>query len=403
MHKIRKHSVWPLIVSASAILMITMGARQSTGLFLLPISQSTGLGIVEISFAMAVGQFIWGAVQPIFGGIADKWGSHRVLILGAILLASGLAFTPFVTSQWGLIMTMGIFSAAGAGAGSFSTLIGATAQSLPPERRSFAGGVINAGGSLGQFIFAPLLQGIISAFGWMAAIFTMAGATLLTIPLAFSLRSGAALHPATADSNSTGRLRSQITKALRNPSYLYLHAGFFTCGFHIAFLVTHLPGEVALCGHSANVSAASLAIIGLFNIGGSLLAGSLGSRYLMKYILAVMYASRGIMIALYLVAPKTELTFYIFAAGLGFTWLATVPPTAGIVGKLFGTRYLATLFGLTLLTHQIGGFLGAWLGGLVMSHDGNYLWMWYGDIALAFAAALVNLPIREGKPILLAD
>lgn len=392
------HSVWPLILSASAILMITMGARQSTGLFVFPISHSTGLGIVEISFALAVGQFIWGAVQPIFGGIADKWGSHRVLILGAILLAAGLALTPFVTSEWGLIVTMGLLSAAGAGAGSFSTLIGATAQSLPPERRSFAGGVINAGGSLGQFVFAPLLQGIIGSFGWVTAMFTMAGTTLLTIPLAYSLRSGSRVSKqGSMHSSSTGGLRKQVIQALSNPSYLYLHAGFFTCGFHIAFLVTHLPGEVSLCGHSANVSAASLAIIGLFNIAGSLLAGALGSRYRMKYILAIMYGSRAVMIALYLLAPKTEFTFYVFAAGLGFTWLATVPPTAGIVGKLFGTRYLATLFGLTLLTHQVGGFLGAWLGGMAMAHDGNYLWMWYADIGLASAAALVNLPIREAK------
>lgn len=390
-------SVWPLIVTASAILMITMGARQSTGLFVFPINQSTGLGIVEISFALAVGQFVWGAVQPIFGGIADKWGSHRVLILGAILLASGLALTPFVTSEWGLIVTMGVLSAAGAGAGSFSTLIGATARNLPVERRSFAGGVINAGGSLGQFVFAPLLQAIIGGYGWVIAMFTMAGTTLLTVPLAYSLRGGAASIPTPAHSGTAGGLRKQIIEALGNPSYLYLHAGFFTCGFHIAFLVTHLPGEVALCGHSASVSAASLAIIGLFNVGGSLLAGALGSRYKMKYILAVMYGSRAVMIALYLLAPKTELTFYIFAAGLGFTWLATVPPTAGIVGKLFGTRYLATLFGLTLLTHQVGGFLGAWLGGMAMNHDGNYLWMWYADIALASAAALINLPIREDK------
>lgn len=190
----------------------------------------------------------------------------------------------------------------------------------------------------------------------------------------------------------------QIVQALRNPSYLCLHAGFFTCGFHVAFLVTHLPGEVALSGHSASVSAASIGIIGLFNIAGSLFAGALGSRVRMKYILAVMYGSRAVMIALFLLAPKTTLTFYVFAAALGFTWLATVPPTAGIVGKLFDTRYLATLFGLTLLTHQVGGFLGAWLGGLAMAHSGNYQWMWYADIALASFASIVNLPIREPEP-----
>ncbi|WP_378954791.1 MFS transporter [Pelosinus sp. sgz500959] len=390
-------SAWVIMLSSAAILAITMGARQSTGLFVSPINTSTGLGIVSISFALAVGQFVWGLAQPIFGAIADKKGSYGVLIIGAFMLAGGLALTPLINSEWSLLLTMGILSAAGAGAGSFSILIGATTRQLPPERRAFAGGFINAGGSFGQFIFAPLLQAIISGFGWVAAMLTMAATTLLTIPLASMLSGDRPSDKVLISEENSGGLVEQIRQAMGNSSYLCLHAGFFTCGFHIAFLVTHLPGEVALCGHSASVSAASLALIGLFNIGGSLFAGSLGSRYRMKYILAVMYGSRAVMIGLYLLAPKTPLTFYIFAASLGFTWLATVPPTAGLVGKLFGTKYLATLFGLTLLTHQIGGFLGAWLGGLAMAHDGNYLWMWYADIVLAALAALVNLPIKEEK------
>jgi len=391
-----KFSTWPIIISAAAVLMITMGARQSTGLFVLPLNKATGLGIVSISFALAVGQLLWGAVQPFFGAIADKWGSYRVLVLGACLLTAGLALTPVASSEWSLLLTMGVLSAAGAGAGSFSILIGATARSIPQERRSFAGGLINAGGSLGQFIFAPLAQAVIGAFGWVWAMFALSAAALFTIPIAWPLRGGPTAIQLAAP-KLPGGMWQQITHALHNPSYLYLHAGFFTCGFHVAFLVTHLPGEVALSGHSANVSAASIGIIGLFNIAGSLLAGALGSRFRMKYILSLMYGSRAVMIALFLLAPKTTLTFYVFAAALGFTWLATVPPTAGIVGKLFDTRYLATLFGLTLLTHQVGGFLGAWLGGLVMGHNGNYQWMWYADIALASLASLVNLPIREAK------
>lgn len=387
------------MLSAAAILAITMGARQSVGLFVAPINASTGLGIVSISFALAIGQFIWGLAQPIFGAIADKRGSYGVLVAGALLLAAGLALTPFVHSNWALIATMGVLSAAGAGAGSFSVLIGATSQQIPSGHRAFAGGFINAGGSMGQFIFAPLLQAIISGLGWVAAMFTMAATTLLTIPIASFLclkKSPERIEIAEQQPAAMG-LTQQVRVAMGDRSYLCLHAGFFTCGFHIAFLVTHLPGEVALCGHSAKVSAASLAIIGLFNIGGSLFAGYLGTRCRMKYILAAMYGSRAVMIAIYLLAPKTALTFYVFAASLGFTWLATVPPTAGLVGKLFGIRYLATLFGLTLLTHQVGGFLGAWLGGLVMDHDGNYAWMWYADIVLASLAALVNLPIREDK------
>jgi MFS family permease len=398
---------WMIMLAAAAILMITMGARQTTGLFLSPLNTSTHLGIVSISFAMAVGQFMWGAAQPIFGAVADKFGTIRVLLVGAIMLALGMALTPFMSTQWGLIMTMGILSAAGAGAGSFSILIGATSKQLPVERRAFASGFINAGGSFGQFVFAPLMQVIISSAGWVAAMLTMAATTLLTIPLAWPLRDRtkvvatklAAPSPtitAQADPADIG-LWNQIKIAMRNPSYLCLHLGFFTCGFHIAFLVTHLPGEVALCGLSAGVSATALALIGLFNIAGSLTVGAMASRYRMKYLLLAIYASRAVIIGLYLLAPKTPMTFYFFAAGLGFSWLATVPPTAGLVAKLFGTRYLATLFGLTLFSHQIGGFLGAYLGGLAFVKFGNYNWMWYVDIVLAIAAALINLPIREAK------
>jgi predicted MFS family arabinose efflux permease len=296
------------------------------------------------------------------------------------------------------MLTLGVVSAAGAGAGSFSILIGATAQRLPPERRPFAAGFINAGGSFGQFVFSPLVQFLIAASGWAVAMFWLAATTLLTIPLAWLMKGKAPVPGAAAaaavDEFTLGR---QVRAALRDKSYLCLHAGFFTCGFHIAFLVTHLPGEVALCGLPAGVSATSLGLIGLFNIAGSLAAGALGQRYRMKWLLAAIYGGRAVLICLYLLAPKTALTFYLFAAALGFSWLATVPPTAGLVGKLFGTRYLSTLFGLTLLSHQVGGFFGAWLGGLSFVRFGNYEWMWYADILLALAAALVNLPIREAR------
>ena len=388
---------WVVMVSAAAILMITMGARQSLGLFVHPLHIATGLGIASISFSFAIGQFVWGLAQPIFGAIADKRGAFSVLVFGTVLLAVGTALTVFVDSEKGLIFSMGILAAAGAGAGSFSILIGATSSQLPVEKRAFASGFINAGGSMGQFVFAPLLQAIISGFGWVSAMLTMAATTLLSIPIARTMcgKSSEALQSKVDVTERS--LVSQLKAALKNFSYLCLHAGFFTCGFHVAFLVTHLPGEVSLCGHEASISANSLSLIGLFNIAGSLAAGALGARYRMKYILAVMYASRAVMIALYMAAPKTEMTFYLFAAGLGFTWLATVPPTAGLVGKLFGTRYMATLLGLAILTHQIGGFLGAWLGGIAIEQEGNYQWMWYADMVLAGVAALVNLPIKEAK------
>lgn len=396
----RTASYWPLLLAATAMLLVTMGIRQSQGLLVKPIGQSTGLGIAEISFALAVGQFVWGAVQPLFGALADQRGPGRVLVFGGLLLMAGMALTPFVSSQWGLMVTLGLLGAAGAGAGSFSILIGATAQRIPAEKRSMAAGVINAGGSLGQFLFAPLVQAVIAAAGWMAAMWTLAAAALATLPLAWPLRRREpAAAPAAALAAPAGmRLGEQLRIAAREPSYWMLHIGFFTCGFHIAFLVTHLPGEIALCGLSDDVSAMALGLIGLFNVAGSLAAGWLGQRWRMKYLLAGMYASRAALIAVYLASPPTPLTFYLFAAGLGVTWLATVPPTAGLVGKLFGPRYLGTLFGLTLLSHQIGGFFGAWLGGLAMARLGDYTWMWHADIVLALLAAAANLPIREARP-----
>ncbi|MGH8285510.1 MAG: MFS transporter [Steroidobacteraceae bacterium] len=395
-------NTWPLVLAASAILLITMGARQSLGLFVAPINADTGMGIVAISFALAVGQFVWGAAQPIFGAVADRYGAGRVLVAGALMLAAGSVLATLASGEWTLILALGVLSAAGAGAGSFSILIGATAQRIPPEKRAFASGFINAGGSIGQFVFAPFNQLMISAFGWMAALYATAVTALATIPLSRPLSGRVSDQiPGAATIVSAGGLdlREQLRIAARDRSYWCLHAGFFTCGFHIAFLVTHLPGEVNLCSLPASVAASSLAIIGLANVAGSLTAGSLGNVFRMKWLLFWMYFSRAAAIAVYLAMPKTALTFYVFAAVLGFTWLATVPPTAGLVGKLFGVRYLATLFGLTLLSHQIGGFFGAWLGGISLVKFGDFGWMWYADMMLALGAALVNLPIREA-PVL---
>jgi predicted MFS family arabinose efflux permease len=385
--------VWITTIMASSVLMISMGSRQSMGLYVGPLNTDTGLGIVAISLAMAINQFVWGAVQPIAGAFADKYGPRPVLFYGLLVLVIGSALTPFISSSWGLIITLGLITAMGSGACSFSVLLSAAAQRIPAESRGVASGIINAGGSFGQFVFAPIIQKLIQWVGWMGSMWAMAAVTLLAIPLLNRLTSDT--HAPTKAPDPEGGLKKAVSDAMLNPSYLLLHLGFFTCGFHIAFLVTHLPTEVGLCGLSPAVASWSLAIIGLANIAGSLYAGSCVNLYRSKYVLAVMYASRAVLIALYLAAPKTEWTFYAFAVGLGFTWLATVPPTAALVGKLFGIRYLATLFGLTLLSHQIGGFLGAYLGGLVFEANHDYQWMWWADIALSAMAAIINLPIKE--------
>jgi predicted MFS family arabinose efflux permease len=318
-------------------------------------------------------------------------------MIGIVVMALGTALTPFMHTGLGLVATLGILTACGSGAGSFSVLIGAASRHLTPQQRGKAAGVINAGGSFGQFVFAPISQALITALGWMGALWSLAAISLAGLPLVGMVAAKAPAHAATAGPGSASPWNA-VREAMRDRSYLLLHAGFFTCGFHIAFLVTHLPGEVNLCSLPPSVASTSLALIGISNVVGSLAAGASTARYRSKHILALMYGSRAALIAIYLAAPKTSLTFYAFAVGLGLTWLATVPPTAAIVGKLFGVRYLATLFGLTLLSHQIGGFFGAYLGGLAIAHTGSYNWMWYADMALASMAAIVNLPIREARP-----
>ncbi|HEX6636590.1 MAG TPA: MFS transporter [Steroidobacteraceae bacterium] len=395
----RRHLV--VMSAAAAVLMITMGMRQTVGLYITPVMDSTHLAYASMSFALAVGQLMWGAAQPVFGAMAERHGAQRVLVIGALMLAAGFALTPFMGSEWGVVLTLGVLTAAGAGAGSFAVIIGQVAQRVPPARRSFASGFVNAGGSLGQFVFAPVTQLLIASAGWMMTMWTMTLAALATLPLARPLlrREGDAA-PMTATGAAPAApmsLRAQLRIAAGDRSYWLLHAGFFTCGFHIAFLVTHLPGEVGLCSLPASVAATSLAIIGLANVAGSLTAGWAGGVMRMKWLLFIMYFSRALAVLIYVAAPKSPATFYVFAAVLGFTWLATVPPTAGLIGKLFGVRYLGTLFGLATFTHQIGAFFGAWLGGIVLTRTGDFTWMWYADAALATAAAFINLPIREAK------
>lgn len=385
---------WLMLLCAAAIILITTGVRQTVGLFIAPLDAANGLGIVSISLAIAVGQLMWGLAQPGFGMLADRYGALPALVLGGILIALGLVLTPLAGSELALIVTLGVLSGAGAGAGSFSVLIGGSARHLRPEQRGLASGVISAGGSLGQVVFAPLTQVLITGLGWVHAMWALAAASLATLPLAWPLRqrgTGAA-----ATSGESG-LRAQLATAFRDASFLWILAGFFTCGFHISFLVTHLPGEVRLCGLSAQTAANTIGLIGLANVIGTIGVGWLSGRCRMKYLLFWLYASRTAVILAYLAAPKTELTFYLFGFALGLSWLATVPPTAGLIGKLFGVRYLATLVGIAMLSHQIGGFLGAWLGGLAMARYGDYSWMFLADALLALFAAVAALPVREAR------
>ena len=392
---------WVLLAAAGTFA-LTMGARQSMGLFVGSINTQTGLGLASVSLAFAFGQLWWGLTQPLAGMVSDRYGPGRVLVLGVALVATGTVLIPMMQTTAGLILAIGVLSAGGAGMAGPSVLMAAATRLVAPERRAMATGVVNAGGSFGQFLFAPLAQVITNAAGWMAAVQTLGLVTLLALPAAWMLRAPPqARLPAGAPMPVRVSTRSAVASALADPSFRLLALGFSVCGFHVAFLGTHLPGVVAACGLAPEVGAWSLAMLGLFNIVGSLGIGALmawqGGRLKMKDLLSVIYAARAVAIAIFVVAPKSTAVMLVFAAVMGLTFLSTVPPTAGLVARFFGPTHMATLFGLVMVTHQVGGFLGAWLGGKAFEAFGNYNAMWAADIALAVGAALVHLRIRETR------
>jgi predicted MFS family arabinose efflux permease len=391
--KAARTALWLVLLAAAGTFALTMGTRQTMGLFLSPLNTSTGLGLASISLAFAFGQLWWGLTQPFAGAMADKVGAGRVLFVGALLVAVGTFITPYMTTTWGLILAIGVLSAGGAGMAGPAVLMAATTRLIPPERRGLATGIVNAGGSFGQFVMAPVAAALMVGIGWANAMQVMGLLVLLALPAAFLLK-GNSLQAAPAGQKVVGT-REAIGTALRNRSYVLLGLGFFVCGFHVAFLATHLPGVIAACGLPTQWAGWSLAMIGLFNIIGSVAMGWAVGRWRMKSLLSLVYATRAFAVIVFLLAPKTGPVMLVFAAVMGLTFLSTVPPTAGLVAKFFGPANMATLFGIVMLTHQLGGFLGAWLGGKVFEATGAYDWVWYIDVVLAVGAALIHLPIRE--------
>jgi len=389
---VRQTAFWLVLLAAAGTFMLTMGTRQTMGLFLSPLNTATGLGVGNISLAFAFGQLWWGLTQPFAGAFADRAGSGRVLLAGILLVALGTIITPWMQSTAGLIFAVGVMAAGGAGLAGPAVLMATASRMIAPERRGLATGVINAGGSFGQFAMAPIAGALIASTGWISAMQVLGLLVLLALPAAYLLRG--APQAAGPQQQSLGT-REAIRRALRTPSYLMLAGGFLVCGFHVAFLATHLPGVIASCGLPLQYGAWALAMIGLFNIVGSIGMGWAVGRWRMKSLLSLVYASRAIAILAFLLAPKTGTVVLLFSAVMGLTFLSTVPPTAGLVAKLFGVGNMATLFGIVMLSHQVGGFLGAWLGGKVFEASGSYDWLWYIDVVLAVGAALIHLPIRE--------
>jgi MFS family permease len=382
----RHFALWVVLLAAAGSYALTTGVRQSMGLFVSPLNTATGLGIGSISLAFAFGQLWWGLTQPVAGAIADKIGAGRVLFIGVLLVALGTFITPYMTSTLGLILAIMAGPA---------VLMPAATRLIMPERRGIAFGVVNAGSSFGQFLIAPIAGMLMLSLGWASAMQALALVLLLSLPAAFILRGAPTPHAAAAQPALSAR--EAVRTALRNPNYLLLAAGFFVCGFHVAFLATHLPGVIAACGLPLQFGAWSLALLGLFNIAGSLGIGWAMGRWRSRSLLSLLYATRALAVLLFLLAPKTGLVVLIFAAVMGLTFLSTVPPTAGLVAKFFGPANMGTQFGIVMLTHQVGAFAGVWLGGKAFELTGSYDWFWYADIMLAVAAALINLPIREAR------
>lgn len=387
-------AVGVLIGSAVLCAALAMGLRQSFGLFLAPMTAAHAWTASGFAFAIALQVLLNGVSQPIMGQIADRIGGRSVIIGGALLQAAavlGMALSdglPLFTFFAGLLMGVAV-SAAG-----MPVIIASLTRLLPEERRGRATGLGTAGSSFGQFLVVPLVQLGISGFGWQAALIGVAAASLLMIPLALPLNDSPTAPQPGAAREQTAREALSVT--FRDPTFWCLFFGFFVCGMHVSFLTVHLPGFVASCHLPAAVGAGAISLIGLFNVAGSLLSGELAGRWKRRELLVAIYASRGVLMAGFLMVEKTTATVLAFSALMGVLWLSTVPPTIALCARNFGTRWLATIFGMVFLGHQVGGFTGAWLGGVVYDRTGSYDVMWVIAILAAAFAALVHLPVRDG-------
>lgn len=382
-----------IVTAGCVIALMTFGGRSVMGLFTVPMTTDLGWSRETYGLAMAIQNLVWGIAQPIAGGLADKYGTARILAFGALIYAAGFFGMAYGTGEGMLYLTGGLLMGVGIATTSFGLVMAAFGRNVPQERRPMIFGIATAASSMGQFVFAPLGQAFISAFGWQMALVYLGAILLLVIPLSVTLRGKA--------DDTTGGADMPFMQALSRAwgygSYRLLVIGFFVCGFHLAFITVHLPAYLIQCGLSPNVGSWSIAIIGLFNVIGSLLAGYLGGKFPKQIMLSIIYLSRAVVTGLFLLVPVSEVTAYLYAAVLGLLWLATVPLTAGLVTMFFGARYMGMLYGIAFLSHQIGGFLGVWLGGLAFDQTGSYAIIWYLGMLLGVGSAAVHLPIREQK------
>ncbi len=386
-------NAWQVLACGAAIVTLSMGVRHGFGLWLLPITSEQGWSRESFAFAMAVQNLSWGLFGIFAGMAADRFGAFRVLIAGALMYALGLLGMAWSTSTTGFALTAGVLIGAAQAGTTYAVIYGVIGRQIAPERRSWAMGVAAAAGSFGQFLMVPVEGWLISSFGWQQALIWLGVALLLVMPLALGLR-----EPGFAAGQAPVRDQT-IVQALREAlgyrSFQLLMAGYFVCGFQVVFIGVHLPSYLKDNGLSPQVASYALALIGLFNVIGTYAAGALGQRLPKRHILAFIYLARAVAITVFLLVPLSPLSVYAFAAVMGVLWLSTVPPTNAVVAQIFGVAHLSMLGGFVFFSHQIGSFLGVWLGGVLYDRTGSYDVVWLIAIALGVFAALVNLPVRE--------
>jgi predicted MFS family arabinose efflux permease len=394
MHTPGRHRLLSGILAGALIMSAALGIRQTFGLFIDPFSFERGVPVTLMAFALALHNLVWGFAQPVAGAASDRYGAAPVVAVGALVFAAGLALAAFASNGPMLVIGMGILVGIGISCTSFGVVLTAVGRAAPPEKRSMAMGLANAGGAFGQVVLVPLAQGISATSGSMMALLALAGCMIAAAPLGILLGSRGA-EAAPIREPKPAALETAIARALRHRGYRLLTLGFFTCGFQLAFIATHLPGYLSLCHMPAGLGAASLATIGLFNMVGSWACGWLGGRFRQQHLLAWLYLIRGGAIAVFVASPKSEASVLAFAAVMGLVWLGTVPLTSGLVAKVFGTRHLGTLFGICFLSHQIGSFLGAWAGGYVFDLTGSYSLVWAATAIAGLLAAMLHIPIND--------
>ena len=385
-------SMVQVLLCGAAIVTLSMGIRHGFGLWLQPITMERGWTRETFAFALAVQNLVWGLAGPVAGGLADRYGAVKVLVAGAFLYAAGLVLMALATSGLAFNGSAGLLLGIAQSGTTYAIVFGVIGRQVDPTKRSWAMGAVAAAGSFGQFLMMPIENWLIGSWGWQNALFVLGGLALVMAPLAFGLREPREAAIGHGAHQSVG---SALREAFAYPSFRLLMAGYFVCGFHLVFIGVHMPSYLKDKGLTPDVATTALALIGLFNVFGSYAAGVIGQRWPKRYALSVIYLLRSVAIALFVMLPLTPWSVYLFAASMGLLWLSTVPLTTGIVAHIFGVRYLSMLGGFVFLSHQVGSFMGAWLGGKLYDSTGSYDLMWAIAVALGVFAALINLPVRE--------